>query len=126
VEEKPVSLAWHYRNAEPEIARELIRELGPRLADQLREHDLEVIQGAKVLEVRPQGVHKGLVIPRVLAGAGDGAALIVIGDDRTDEDLFAAVPASALSIHVGSGQTRATFRLPDVSAVRQLLQGLLP
>ena len=28
--------------------------------------------------------------------------MIAIGDDRTDEDLFAALPPNALAVHVGS------------------------
>jgi trehalose 6-phosphate synthase/phosphatase len=125
-EDKPMSIAWHYRNTEPELARARAHELAPRLADWLREHDLEVIQGASVLEVRPRGLHKGLVVPTVLASAPASAAMVAIGDDRTDEDLFAAVPAETLTIHVGNGPSRAAHHLPDVGAVRRFLRSLFP
>jgi trehalose-6-phosphatase len=67
---------------------------------------LEAIHGEKVVEVRPRGLHKGLVAPRALAGAGEEKAVIALGDDRTDEDLFAALPASAISIPRGRGRER--------------------
>jgi trehalose 6-phosphate synthase/phosphatase len=48
-----------------------------------------------------------------------------MGDDRTDEDLFAAVPPEAITIRVGPGLTRARFRLDSVPAVRSLLRILV-
>src|SRR6185503_16020426 len=125
VEVKPMTLAWHYRNVEPELARERTRELAPRLAALLEQFDLEVIQGAKVLEVRPRGLDKGLILSRVLAGPAGGRAIVAIGDDRTDEDLFAVLPSPALTIHVGNGPSRAAYRLPDVGAVRRFLRSFL-
>jgi trehalose-6-phosphatase len=51
--------------------------------------------------------------------------VLAIGDDRTDEDLFAAVPEDAITIRVGPGATRARFRLENVAAVRVLLRSLI-
>jgi trehalose 6-phosphate synthase/phosphatase len=124
VEEKTASLAWHYRRVDFELARERLRELGGRLADLLRAHDLEAICGAKVLEVRVRGLSKSLVVARALSRTAEDA-VVAIGDDRTDEDLFAALPPSALTIHVGSGASRAAFRLPDPGAVRRFLRSFL-
>ena len=125
IEEKTASLAWHYRRVDFELARERLRELGARLADLLRAHDLETICGSKVLEVRVRGLSKSLVVARALARAPEDAAVVAIGDDRTDEDLFAALPPSALTIHVGSGASRAAFRLADPGAVRRFLRSFL-
>ena len=47
---------------------------------------------------------------------------MAIGDDRTDEDLFAALPPEAITIRVGPGLTRARYRLDGIEAVRSLLQ----
>jgi trehalose 6-phosphate synthase/phosphatase len=125
VEEKAVSLAWHYRIVDYDLAVERVRELSARLVEPLRAHDLETIRGAKVLEVRPRGLHKGLVVARALSRLPDGAAVIAIGDDRTDEDVFAALPPNAMAIHVGGGVSRATFRLADPAAVRRFLRSFL-
>jgi trehalose 6-phosphate synthase/phosphatase len=51
-------------------------------------------------------------------------AILAIGDDRTDEDLFAALPAHALTVRVGQGATRARYRVDGPQAVRELLRGL--
>jgi trehalose 6-phosphate synthase/phosphatase len=48
--------------------------------------------------------------------------ILALGDDRTDEDLFAALPPDAISARVGPGATRARFRLEGTSAVRGVLQ----
>ena len=125
VEEKTSSLAWHYRTVEADLGLRRLRELEARLADLLGAHDLETLHGLKVLEVRPRGSGKALAAARVLAGAPAGTVIVAAGDDRTDEDLFAALPPSALTIHVGRGASRASLRLPDPAAVRRFLRALL-
>ena len=82
---------------------------------------LEVLAGDKVVEVRLRGMHKGLVV-RGLLRPGDLA--LAVGDDRTDEDLFAALPDDAMTVKVGRGSSVARHYLPDVAAVRALLRAL--
>jgi trehalose 6-phosphate synthase/phosphatase len=125
VEEKAAVLAWHHRVADFDLVRAQRDTLLRRLAEPLRAHDLEAVRGAKVLEVRPRGLHKGLVVARALARVDEGAAVVAIGDDRTDEDLFAALPPAAIAIHVGGGPTRALYRLPDPASVRRFLRSFL-
>jgi trehalose 6-phosphate synthase/phosphatase len=124
VEEKDAGVAWHYRLADPELgsvqARALERELG-LLA---RNAAVEILSGAKVVEVLPLGVHKGRVVRSVVARAPAGALLVAIGDDRTDEDLFAALPPGALGVHVGPEPTRASICLTGVPEVRALLRAV--
>ena len=122
VEVKAASLAFHYRQAEPEHGAHQARELRLHLREQLAGTPLEVLPGDKVVEVRPQGIHKGLAIRDLLA-PGDRA--VAIGDDRTDEDLFAALPDDAITVRVGRGPSSARWRAPDVAAVRELLRSLL-
>jgi trehalose 6-phosphate synthase/phosphatase len=126
VEEKTASLGWHYRNVEVELGRARLRELEGRLEGLLAAYDLEALRGLKVLEVRTRGPNKGLAVRRALANGAEGLAILAIGDDRTDEDLFAALPPPAVTIHVGRGASQADFRLPDPEAVRALLRSFLP
>ena len=51
--------------------------------------------------------------------------ILAFGDDQTDEDLFAALPAGSVAIHVGPGDSRAPLRVAGVKDVRVLLRGLL-
>ncbi len=82
-----------------------------------------VVEGNCVLEIRPQGVHKGRILQRVLANGTTGA--LVFGDDRTDEDMFVAAPPDAVTVHVGEGPTAARFQVPDPRTARLLLHSLL-
>ena len=121
VEVKAVGLAWHYRQAEPEHGAHQARQLRVHLRDVLTGTPLEVLAGDKVVEVRLRGMHKGVVM-RGLLRPGDLA--LAIGDDRTDEDLFASLPDDALTVKVGRGPSVARHHLPDVAAVRALLRAL--
>lgn len=80
-----------------------------------------VMPGDKVIEVRPAGVSKGAIVMGIAHRVPDGSGWLVLGDDATDEELFGALSAEVVSIHVGSKPTRARFRLADISAVRTLL-----
>jgi trehalose 6-phosphate synthase/phosphatase len=51
--------------------------------------------------------------------------VLSMGDDRTDEDMFAALPPEAIAIHVGHGASVARHRLPDWRASRAFLRSLL-
>jgi trehalose 6-phosphate synthase/phosphatase len=126
VEEKTPGLAWHYRMADPEFGAAQANELRVHLAQLLSNEPVEVLQGHKVIEVRPHGVNKGTVMRPVLASAPPGAAILAIGDDATDEDLFAALPQEAIAVRVGGGVTRAQFRLAGVEQVLELLRLLVP
>ncbi|MET0343659.1 MAG: bifunctional alpha,alpha-trehalose-phosphate synthase (UDP-forming)/trehalose-phosphatase [Polyangiales bacterium] len=125
VEEKQSSTAFHYRGADPHVAAARLRALRAELNNALGPN-AEILEGHKVLEVRLRGVNKGSVINRVLEHAPRDTALFAAGDDRTDEDMFAALPERAMSIHVGPGVTRARFRVQTPFDLRRLLAALLP
>jgi trehalose 6-phosphate synthase/phosphatase len=122
VERKGASLAWHYRMAEPLLAARRLDEVRRRIAPVLAD-ELELIEGVKVLEVRARGADKRSCAQRILARAT--GAVFAIGDDRTDEDLFAALPEDAVTVRVGAGQSRARFRIDGPDEARALLRGLL-
>jgi trehalose 6-phosphate synthase/phosphatase len=124
VEEKAASLAWHYRMADREFGSLQSKELLLHLANAFSNAPVEVIKGEKVIEIRPHGVNKGVVARRVIAQSPD-ACILALGDDRTDEDIFAALPETAFTVHVGRGQTRAQYRVIHPSAARALLRAIL-
>jgi trehalose 6-phosphate synthase/phosphatase len=51
--------------------------------------------------------------------------VLALGDDRTDEDLFAAVPPGSISVHVGPAASRAELRVRNVTEARAFVRGLL-
>ncbi len=125
VEVKEAGLAWHWRSADPAIGDRQANELGLHLGQLLGNLPLELLWGDRVLEIRPHGVHKGVVAAELVAEHLPGATLVAAGNDRTDEDLFAALPAEAVTIVVGDRPSRARFRVNDVQAVRNFLAGIL-
>jgi len=125
IEEKSLSLVWHYRNADPEIA--LLRS--QELKDELRElvaHDsrLHVMEGHKVVEVKRAGYDKGTVALRLL-GLAAFDFILAIGDDKTDEDLFRVLPAEALTFRIGVTASLAKYNLKDQQGVIKLMDRLL-
>jgi trehalose 6-phosphate synthase/phosphatase len=125
IEVKSVALAWHYRMADQDAGARRANELRLHLTQMLSNQPVEILAGHKVLEIRPYGVNKGRIVPALTSERLASTTVLAIGDDRTDEDLFAAVPADGITIRVGPGPTRARFRLESVAAVRALLRSLV-
>ncbi len=124
IERKTVSVAWHYRLAEPDFGERQAHELRMLFGDALSNQPLEVLEGHKTVEIRFRGVNKGHVVEH-LGAAGASGVVVAIGDDRTDEDLFAALPPGAVSIAVGRTTTHAHYRLDTWREVRQWLEQML-
>jgi trehalose 6-phosphate synthase/phosphatase len=126
VEEKEASIAWHYRQAARGYGRVQARELRLVLSKAMVDRPIEIMEGKRVLEVRARGASKAAVVQRLLSRDTPPAAILAVGDDRTDEELFAALPPSAVAVHVGSGASLAGHRLHDPAATRTFLRALLP
>jgi trehalose 6-phosphate synthase/phosphatase len=125
VEVKAVALAWHYRMADQEAGERRANELRLHLTQLLSNQPVEILAGHKVIEIRPYGVHKGRIVPPLSPERMAATTILAIGDDRTDEDLFSALPSEAITIRVGPGSTEARFRIDGVPAVRALLHSLV-
>jgi trehalose 6-phosphate synthase/phosphatase len=125
IEVKAVALAWHYRMADPESGERRANELRVHLTQLLSNQPVEILAGHKVIEIRPYGIHKGRIVPPLSPDAIAGTTVLAMGDDRTDEDMFAALPPDAITIRVGPGPTQARFRLDGVPGVRALLHSLV-
>jgi trehalose 6-phosphate synthase/phosphatase len=124
VEEKTAGFAWHYRSADPEYGATQAKELSLHLATVLTNVPVELLPGDHVIELRVHGMHKGRVAAEVAGRAPEGTLLLAMGDDRTDEDLFAGLPPGSVGIHIGPRPSRATVRIADVRAARRLLESL--
>ena len=120
VEEKDFALVWHYRGVELESGKLVAQELKDQLLALTGNIDVHVLQGNRTLEVRAAGMNKGVAGRRFLSG-DTYDFILCIGDDTTDEDLFAVLPDTAHSIRVGLGGTRAKHTISGVEEVVQLL-----
>ena len=123
IEEKEYSLAWHYRRADPELGPMRAKELLSYLVDFTARMDVQIFQGHKVIEVKSAGADKGATGLYWLS-KDDYDFVMALGDDRTDEDLFVALPETAYTIKVGMGRSHARFYLLSRTEVPRLLAGL--
>ncbi len=124
VEEKAFALAWHYRKTDPELGNLRAKELADSLHDILAGTDLQVLQGKKVLEIKPAGINKGKAALHWLEQS-EYDFIMAMGDDWTDEDLFTVLPDTAWSIKVGfTPYTGAKYFLESSAKARTLLKTL--
>lgn len=129
IEDKRWTASVHFRLAAPSVAPSL-RDIVRQAADR---HGLRVMEGKKVLEIRPnRDVSKGtaaLQLAREILGERPGSVLY-IGDDATDEDAFASLRAqmpsavTARVTHDDAARTAAEFELEDTRAVSDFLRWL--
>jgi trehalose 6-phosphate synthase/phosphatase len=124
VESKMTSLAFHYRRANPYVAQQVLSHLRADLARELGP-EAELLEGHKVLELRMRGVSKRSAVEFALMCAPANTVFLAAGDDRTDEDAFAALPANAVTFRVGKGASEARLRLDSTDDLRSILARLL-
>jgi trehalose 6-phosphate synthase/phosphatase len=128
IEEKEFSLVWHYRMADPEFGDWLANDLVANLEQMLAESPVRAVKGQKTVEVKLVWANKGELYSRLLQSEPPPDFILAAGDDATDEDLFAQLPSSAWTIHVGPGRSRARYYVagPDemVELVSQLSDSL--
>jgi trehalose 6-phosphate synthase/phosphatase len=124
VEEKDFSLVWHYRKVDPALGATRAGELTDELTNMITHSDLQVLGGEKVIEVKNAGINKGRAALRWIDG-GEYDFILAIGDDWTDEDIFAVLPPDACSIRVGLKVTQAKYNLESYTNVLLLLSELL-
>jgi trehalose 6-phosphate phosphatase len=120
VEDKGAAVALHFRLA-PERAlecRQVLRMLAAPWPD------LEIIAGKRVVEARGRGADKGVAVQALLGEPPfAGRSPVFVGDDRTDEDAFAACRAAGgYGIKVGDGPTGARYRCAGVADVHAWLR----
>lgn len=113
LEDKGASLALHWRQA-PQF--EAVLQSGMQQAAAGLD-GLSLVAGKRVLEAKPAGIDKGSAISRFMDAPPFHSRLpIFAGDDVTDEDGFTTVNAlGGLTIKIGDGETRASYRASSVS-----------
>lgn len=131
VEDKGLTASVHYRLTPSPRIDEVRRAVAEEVS-QLPAGTVSVQQGKKVLEIRPDvSWDKGAAVRWVLTRVfGEGwpseAAVIYIGDDRTDEDVFLALADPAISVKVGPSTypTGARYTVRDSDEVYAFLSAV--
>ncbi|TAI49199.1 bifunctional alpha,alpha-trehalose-phosphate synthase (UDP-forming)/trehalose-phosphatase [Flagellimonas allohymeniacidonis] len=121
IEEKNYSLAWHYRNTDPDFGEKRATELNTVLRSLIGTDDISVLNGNKVMEVKSSNVNKGRAAVRML-GEDNYDFTFAIGDDWTDEFMFQELPKTAITVKVGLKKTHAKYHVENTKRVRELLK----
>lgn len=139
IETKESALVWQYRDADPGFGFSQAKEMLDHLESVLANEPVSVKSGQFIVEVKPQGVSKGLVAGKIFTSmVEDGKQadfVLCIGDDRSDEDMFEiicnAVSSNILSAYtsvfactVGQKPSKAKYYLDDTTEVITMLESL--
>lgn len=125
IEEKTGSLAWHYRKADPTILSRVKPDLLHAIHALLEKHPhLDFLEGNEVLEIKSGYYDKGKTAGSLLQDTSYDF-MLAAGDDKTDEFLFQALPASAFTIHVGTGTSVARYGVATISQLANILKNLM-
>ena len=123
IEDKGLTLSVHFRRV-TEVLQDWVRNVTRGTVERYPAFQLR--EGKMVVEVWPRiEWNKGHAVEWIAREVLPPSSLcIYIGDDRTDEDAFAAFPGG-ITIRVGGfSDTAAQYSLPDVSAVGLFLKWL--
>lgn len=115
-EVKPRSVTFHYRNVEPGGEAHALTLLRSWAAQRPQ---VSVLEGKEVIELSVASRNKGDAITDL---AGEEARILYIGDDTTDETVFAVLGPDDVGIKVGPGETSAAHRVDDVAGVVEVLE----
>lgn len=139
IEDKETSMVWCYEDADPDFGSCQAKELLDHLESVLANEPVSVKAGQNNVEVKPQGVSKGLVAEQLLSSMRERGLLpdfvLCIGDDRSDEDMFEVITgavdgpslspsAEVFACTVGRKPSKAKYYLDDTAEIFRLLQGL--
>jgi trehalose 6-phosphate phosphatase len=125
VEDKNASVAVHYRMA-PRYRDEL--EEFTRSAIAANNEELEMLEAVMAIDVKPRSTDKGRAVAWFMTRPPfSGRVPAFVGDDRTDEDGFAAVTDRAgYAIQVGTSRPLvAPWHIAAPADVRQWLRANL-
>ncbi|PWA78885.1 Glycosyl transferase, family 20 [Artemisia annua] len=139
IETKESGLVWNYQYADPDFGSCQAKELLDHLESVLANEPVTVKSGQNIVEVKSQGINKGIVADRLLTTMKDRGMIpdfvLCIGDDRSDEDMFEAITratagpslspvAEVFACTVGRKPSKARYFLEDPTEILRMLQGL--
>ena len=136
IQEKSCSLVWHYADCDQDWGAMQARELTDHLEDVLGDDDVDVIPGQCRVEVRPKTINKGVAVELLLRAIEQKKPVdfvLCVGDDRSDEDMFALIRdrftsntanCAVYACTVGLRPSHAGYYLSEMAELRQLLKAL--
>lgn len=123
MEIKDTALVWHYREVDSWLADLRVNQLIEALITPVGRNNLQIMKGNKIIEVKSNLVSKGTEAQRLIE-KNDYDFILSVGDDTTDEEMFAALPEHAISIKVGKHTQSAKYTIPFQKQVLSVLAEL--
>lgn len=124
LEIKNTALVWHYRNVDVWLADLRVTQLINALINPCFRNNLQIMQGIKILEIKPEGISKGGEAKRLINNKTYDF-IMAIGDDTTDEEMFLALPDHAVTVKVGKSSNTARYNIPTQRQTIGFLSRLL-
>lgn len=139
IETKESALVWHHRDADPGFGSSQAKELLDHLESVLANEPVAAKSGQYIVEVKPQGVSKGVVAEKIFTSMHETGRqadfVLCVGDDRSDEDMFEIIGnamtngvlssiTSVFACTVGQKPSKAKYYLDDPSDVITMLDAL--
>jgi len=124
IEDKTHSLVWHYRKSDIEMGILRALELKEDISSFIVNHNLEVLEGKKVIEIKTIGINKGAAAVSLLFQK-EYDFIVAIGDDWTDENLFKLLPADTITIKVGQEKSMARYFVDSYKDVHTVLHKII-
>lgn len=123
LEEKRSALVWHYRTCDPDFGDWKAKQLYAELHASAGGLPVKIQHSSKkIVELSSAYIHKGAAVQHLIANK-DFDAVICVGDDLTDENMFELDLKDLISIKIGEGTTKAQYLLDSPAALRSLLKG---
>lgn len=124
MEVKDTAIVWHYRDVDVWLADLRVNQLVDALINPCSRHNLQIMKGNKIVEVKSSDFSKGSEAKRLL-DKGDYDFIMAIGDDTTDEEMFLALPDNAITIKVGKNTKASKYNLPTQGQTLYFLNKLI-
>lgn len=127
IEDKRIVLSFHYRLVDKQqisIVKTLFKKA---LASFVKKKLVTIVTGKEVFDIRPgvncnKGTFAKLVIDKIRTKTKNKPAVVFIGDDITDEDVFQTLE-DGITIRVGGGrQSNAKYNLKNTKEVFKFLE----
>ena len=116
LEQKPASVAFHTRNAAPDVVDDAIKEVEALAAT---DDQLTFLTGKQVYEIGVMPTSKASALETLRTNVC-ATAVLFIGDGIADEEVFVSIGGPDVGVKVGEGDTAAKHRVGGPTDVAQL------
>lgn len=127
IEDKDLTLSFHYRLADAQQLSKVILIFDETLRPYLENNSVSIIAGKRVIDIIPKvdwskGDFANLVIKKITTRTRKRPATIVVGDDTTDEDVFLKLN-NAITVKTGKNTlSNAAYYLKNTKDVFMFLE----